>query len=62
MNDEAYAHDSDGNDLFVYAIDTGFRIAKYLGGKWVVLPSAAGWTVTGSIQKPVIHPPLPPAA
>ena len=66
MNDAVtYNFDSVGEDVFLLV--DGQRIArtKLLAAsgskpKWTVI--AEGWTVSGDLGRPVIHPPLPPAA
>jgi hypothetical protein len=42
--------DSDGQDLFLCV--AGRRVARRLGGRWVVV--AEGWQVTGSLRSPTI--------
>jgi hypothetical protein len=66
MNDTVtYNFDSVGEDVFLLV--DGQRIArtKLLAAsgskpKWTVI--AEGWTVSGDLGRPIIHPPLPPAA
>jgi hypothetical protein len=60
-----YYFDSVGEDVFLLV--DGQRIAKtkFLAAsgskpKWTII--AEGWTVSGDLGRPIIHPPLPPAA